>query len=836
MDSNPNLRIHVEEDLAREERLKQRLQTCCPEAKLLAEQFEVTTGWQLNYGVVAPPGDLLSEQNPTPIFGRFEISDMSAKWPAGKPTVSRMECEKLLSNINRLMARIERLELTQHQTSGTLIEANEDAPLIPTNVSDKVANLLRFAKDELNAIGAAVYLLDEATTHLRLRSMIAPMAFAPEVDSVRTLENSLADLESLIGNKINIQSPEMGETWKIPKPFQYGWCVVLGTTNLPLGTIWLFFSQARTPSVKELEFIDSLNHQLYGEINSREKPQANDAESALLQQELLMAARSNDARLPSFSPEVDGWKVVGWTYRQGYLASTFHDWAITPTGNLSVALGQVGGPMLTAAMTLNNMRSLVSAHRDYRHTSSSMAAKLNEQIWCQSPGDEMASLIYALIDPETHRVDLVNAGDGGVVFAGPRGVHSIDQFQSPLGIDLETTYSPWDQVLQESETIVLFSQGLRHALGESSRSANDADLVRAIMLTHSGKPHSILAAIEERFFTSDFQHVAGDLSVVVLARSSQAADADQVAAEVSQSILAELRANEGDLLEALVKRIEQPDDWDDDGPESLDEEIDAADFDQHWSNDESTYGVIDEDDADADTTSEENKDLCDVPNKNRSRSATPRQAKSKKGAPNPLIPTPSPPNGRREQRAATGSNSLPKRPSKSVANKSESKSHKRASTGKRTKAANSAKRAKSKAKAKTTSKVKQKVAAAASKTSLKKQAAKKQTPAAKAASSKVSKRLGISNKSTNRTKTVAGKSKNATPAKAMGSKARVASRGTKQPKSSPKIARQSTKSKRSDNQKNVGKAQREPQRKASRLESKLPHAKQAPKSKPRKPN
>lgn len=810
MDSNPNLRIHVEEDLAREERLKQRLQTCCPEAKLLAEQFEITTGWQLNYGVIAPPGDLLAEQNPTPIFGRFEISDMSAKWPAGKPTVSRMECEKLLTNINRLMARIERLELTQHQTSGTLIEANEDSPLIPTNLSDKVANLLRFAKDELNAIGAAVYLLDEATTHLRLRSMIAPMAFAPEVEAVRTLENSLADLESLIGNKINIQSPEMGETWKIPKPFQYGWCVVLGTVNLPLGTIWLFFSQARMPSVKELGFIDSLNNQLYSEINSREKPQSDDTESALLQQELLMAARSNDARLPSFSPEVDGWKVVGWTYRQGYLASTFHDWAITPAGNLSVALGQVGGPMLTAAMTLNNMRSLVSAHRDYRHTSSSMAAKLNEQIWCQSPGDEMASLIYALIDPETHRVDLVNAGDGGVVFAGPRGVHSIDQFQSPLGIDLETSYSPWEHLFQESETIVLFSQGLRHALGESSRSANDADLVRAIMLTHPGQPHSILAAIEERFFNSDFQHVAGDLSVVVLARSSQAADAHQVAAEVSQSILAELRANEGDLLEALVKRIEQPDDWDDDASDSIDEEIDAADFDQHWSHDESTFGVIDDDDSDAETLTEDHKDAREVPSKNRAKSATSRTSKPKP---------------------------LRNRSAKSSADNNKNKNLKTTSArkGAKTKGA-SPKRAKSKTKSKPKSVVEKKLVSKASRASSKKQDTQKQAPIAKATTSTVSKRVGNNAKGTGPAKTVARPTKSATPAKATGSSTRAGTPATKPPKTSPRSARQSTKSKRSNRKKDAGQAHGKPQRKANRQVSKLTKTHPAPKSKPSKPN
>jgi len=584
MDSNPSLRIHVEEDSAREERVQQQLAASLPEAAALAQQFEVTTGWVLNYRPATLPAEPLSEAG-YPVFGRFQIADLSAQWPAGKPAVSRAECERLLTHLNRLVARIELGAVQQYQTQTTLIEPTENSPLLPTNASDKVANLLRFAKTELHALGAAVYLLDEATTHLRLRSMIAPVAYAPDVAAVRALENSLADLEALIGNRVNVQSVEMGETWRIPQPFRYGWCLMLGTKSLPLGTLWLFFSQARTPQPAELALLDGLVNQLQSEISSRDKAQVEDAEAALLQQELILAARSNDARLPAFAPEIDGWKIAGWTYRQGYLSSTFHDWAVTPAGNLSVAVGQVVGPMLTSAMSLNNLRSLISAHRDYRHTSETLSAKLNEQIWCHSPGDEMAALIYVLVDPETHQVDLVNAGDGGVVFHGPQGVQSIDQFFNPLGVDLDSPFEAWSQILEESQTIVLFTQGLRHAISETMPSANDADLLRTILLANPGQPQAILAEIEERFFSSDFQHIAGDLSVIVLSRSSTAPDLHHVAAEVSQSILAELRSDDGDLLAALVDSIERGEDWDQlSDPTSLDH--DAADFDQHWSADE----------------------------------------------------------------------------------------------------------------------------------------------------------------------------------------------------------------------------------------------------------
>ena len=119
-------------------------------------------------------------------------------------------------------------------------------------------------------------------------------------------------------------------------------------------------------------------------------------------------------------------------------------------------------------------------------------------------------------------------------------------------------------MFRESETIVFFTQGLRHAIGETVPAVDDADLLREVLLRNPGQPHAILSEIEERFFASDFQHLAGDLSVIVIAKNSMPPGVNQLAAEASQSIAAELRAEQGDLLDALAERLEQVEEWDSD--------------------------------------------------------------------------------------------------------------------------------------------------------------------------------------------------------------------------------------------------------------------------------
>ena len=552
MEHNPNLRLHIEEDVSAAQAVAHTLVSVLPEAKTICKQFEQATGWVLSYLPKPKTVSSFERNHQLPIFGKFEITDLSASQPPGQPAVHRGNCESVVDSINALVQRLATAELlvwqNENYSEPTGRQFNDTQ--FSSNDSDLLATLLRTAADNVSASGAALYLLDDQTTQLKLRATIGTKEASGKLQSIRQLEHALADLEALVGSVVTINSPEVARSWKIPEPYRYGTCVMIGEPSLPLGTIWIFFEQATTLSSQETAMLESLSVKIAEELQERGKVRQDEGPS-LIEHELQMASRLNDCRLPSFPPEVDGWKIAGWTHRQNHLAGVFHEWAVTPTGNLSVAIGQIAGPMLSAAINANNLRSLICAHRDYRHSAQSMAGKLNENVWYNSPGDDLASAIYALIDPETSHVQIVNAGDGGVVYRNAKGIQSIDQFQHPLGVELESDFNQWEGTLSESDTIVMFSQGLRNALCESFSSNDDAQLLGDILEQFPGQPHAIVNAIEDLFFQCDFQHVAGDLSVIVLAKSSAPTQMPYAAAEVSRDILAELQMNETDRLETL---------------------------------------------------------------------------------------------------------------------------------------------------------------------------------------------------------------------------------------------------------------------------------------------
>lgn len=559
MDHNPNLRLHVEDESLAQPSLRDRLLLVLPEAQEICQRFEQTTGWVLDY--VGDQKTSAPGPGSAPLFGQFEIVDLSEAVLPGQKAVHRGQCETLLNSINSLVTKLKHSETELHQWR-TESDAAGRAVMdvhFSENSADPLSNLLRSAIDELSAqelavCGATLYLLDDETTQLKLRSSFGAPDDVVHLPAVRPLEHSLADLEALVGNVVLINSPEIARSWKIPQPFRFGVCVMVGEPSLPLGTVWVFFEHATQLTSAQTQSLEVTAEKIANEVQSRRLGRQEENASPV-EQELQLAATLNDCRLPSFAPEIEGWKVTGWTHRHGALAGVFHEWGVTPSGLLSLAIGEVAGPMLPAAMHANNLRSLLCAHRDYRHSGQSMVAKLNENLWYNSPGDDLASLIYLLLNPETNEIQIVNAGDGGVVMQIGTDVVSVDQFLNPLGAELDSEFLQRQQHLDHADTVVIFSQGLRNALCESTASVDDADLLKDILRKHRGQASEILNAIEQRFFASDFQAVAGDVSVIVICRSKSSPVASRQATVNETDILTDLENGDMDLLAALREEL-----------------------------------------------------------------------------------------------------------------------------------------------------------------------------------------------------------------------------------------------------------------------------------------
>lgn len=109
----------------------------------------------------------------------------------------------------------------------------------------RIEKMLSDATLATGTSAAAVYLLDEDTEFLITRFLFG-LSPVDRMGTRRPLRGARADLQAMIQGVVPIESLSAGpiDTWRAPETFPSGICVCLGGIDLPIGTLWLYASQA----------------------------------------------------------------------------------------------------------------------------------------------------------------------------------------------------------------------------------------------------------------------------------------------------------------------------------------------------------------------------------------------------------------------------------------------------------------------------------------------------------------------------------------------------------------------------------------------------------------
>jgi GAF domain-containing protein len=175
-----------------------------------------------------------------------------------------------------------------------------------------------------------------------------------------------------------------------------------------------------------------------------------------------VALQLQRAVLPDDLDHIDGWRVAA-HYEPGGEAEVggdFYDAIGLPDGRLAVFIGDVMGHGVAAAAAMAHLRASVRAFLSVDAAPDAVLDHL-EQMFGMLSISQLVTLVYAVIDPAAHRVDLVNAGhypplivaaDGAVTVAGstPR---------RPLGTDPDR-HTATSFAFSDTDTLLLFTDGL----------------------------------------------------------------------------------------------------------------------------------------------------------------------------------------------------------------------------------------------------------------------------------------------------------------------------------------------------------------------------------------
>ena len=212
------------------------------------------------------------------------------------------------------------------------------------------------------------------------------------------------------------------------------------------------------------------------EIGRREK----------LNREIEIAREVQERLFPQRLPEIAGLDYFGRCRTALGVGGDYYDFLALLEGKLGVALGDVSGKGIAAALTMASLQASLRA--DAMRAGNDIAAlitRVNAMLYDASTEDRYATLFYAQYDPASRRLSYVNAGHCPPILlrstANYAAVERLDQAGGTVvGLLRECAYEQAEISLAQGDLLVIYTDGFSEAMNPILEEWGEERLIHAI--------------------------------------------------------------------------------------------------------------------------------------------------------------------------------------------------------------------------------------------------------------------------------------------------------------------------------------------------------------------
>lgn len=239
----------------------------------------------------------------------------------------------------------------------------------------------------------------------------------------------------------------------------------------------------------------------------------------LAQNELETGRTVQLALMPTDNPSFAGWETWLYTRPSRVVGGDLVDYLQIRDNKLGIAIGDVAGKGLGAALVMTRLQSMLRAIAPRKQSLPEFAATLNELLRRDEMPSHFVSLAYLELEANAGRVRLVNAGHMPPVVIRHGSVKVLDKGGPALGLLDKASYSVQFVDLLPGDLLLLYSDGLTEARNDKGTFFGDERLMRLVGtmdgLSANGAGKRMLAA-----YNAFVQRArpADDLSLVFLRR------------------------------------------------------------------------------------------------------------------------------------------------------------------------------------------------------------------------------------------------------------------------------------------------------------------------------
>ena len=237
------------------------------------------------------------------------------------------------------------------------------------------------------------------------------------------------------------------------------------------------------------------------------------------QAELRIARDIQLTLLPDKVPELPGWEVTKHYQPAREVGGDFYDFMELPDGRLGLVVGDVADKGVPAALVMTTTRSIMRVVGQQSASPGQVLEQMNTLLCPDIPPNMFVTCLYAILDPQSGRIQYANAGHDLPYWRNSRGVAELRATGMPLGLMAGITYEEKEMTLEPGESILLHSDGMAEA-HNPHREMFGFPRLKELMAKHPGGAGLIDVLLAElaRFTGEDWEQ-EDDVTLVTLQRA-----------------------------------------------------------------------------------------------------------------------------------------------------------------------------------------------------------------------------------------------------------------------------------------------------------------------------
>lgn len=247
-----------------------------------------------------------------------------------------------------------------------------------------------------------------------------------------------------------------------------------------------------------------------------------------LEKELETARQIQERLLPHVMPAVPGFDVSGVSLPSHEVGGDYFDFLDLDSGHLGVAIADVAGKGIPAALLMANLQASLRAQSLDPETVSVAAARLNSILVKNTDERMFVTFFYGILDRMKATLTYTNAGHNPPLLLHPDGrLERLTEGGLLLGFLADQSYLQGTTALEPGDVLLLFTDGVTEAVNPQAESREQKyfgeERLIETLRTNAGRSvaeiqAAVLAAVSEHTRRSP---QSDDITLVVIKRTGE---------------------------------------------------------------------------------------------------------------------------------------------------------------------------------------------------------------------------------------------------------------------------------------------------------------------------